>query len=110
MSHYLSQVVLHIVCACVNLVCVTTRKAVPLSSEEIAAVDAARTGGILAELAGAGSSRSEAAALHALVMLGLAKVKEASETRGYAALAASLDDEDRAYAAALRGRRRGGDK
>ena len=108
MSHLLSQTMLHIVYTRDILVDVTTRKAVPLSGEEIAAVDAARTGGVLAELAGEGASRSEASALHALVMLGLARVKEANESRGYAALAASQNDEDRAYAHALRGRPRGG--
>ena len=87
----------------------TTRKAVPLSTAEIAAVDAARTGGVLAELAGENAVRSESAALHALVVMGLAQVNEAEQARGYAALAASQDDEDRAYAAALRGRVRGGD-
>jgi hypothetical protein len=74
------------------------------------AVDAARTSGILAELAGESAVRSESSALHALVMLGLAQVKEASQARGYAALAASQDDEDRAYASAIRGRRRGGNE
>jgi hypothetical protein len=85
----------------------TARKAVPLSADEVAAVERVRTGGALAELAGQGAVRSEAAALHALVMLGLAQVNEHSQLEGYAALAASQDDEDRAFAAAMRGRRRG---
>lgn len=86
----------------------TTRKAVPLSDDEVTAVEAARMGHALAELAGQGAVRSEASALHALVMLGLAQVKEHARVEGYAALAASQDDEDRAYADAVRSTRRGG--
>jgi hypothetical protein len=84
------------------------RKAVPLSNEEISAVDDARSSGVLAQLTGdEGASRSEAAALHALVMLGLGQVKEHSMTTGYAALAESRDDEDRAFETAMRRRTRG---
>jgi hypothetical protein len=86
----------------------TTRKAVPLTPDEISAVDAARTSGVLTELAGESAGRSESSALHALVMLGLQTVKEHRRVEGYAALAAAQDDEDRAYGAAIRGRRRGG--
>ncbi len=85
----------------------TTRKAVPLTSDEISAVNAARTSGALAELAGESAGRSESSALHALVVLGLQTVKEHRSMEGYAALAAAQDDEDRAYGAAIRGRRRG---
>lgn len=86
----------------------TTRKAVPLSEDEVTAIEHARAGSALAELAGQGAVRSEASALHALVMLGLAQVKEHSRIEGYAALAAAQDDEDRAYAEAVRSTRRGG--
>jgi hypothetical protein len=84
-----------------------TRKAVPLDQAELDAVDQARTGGVLAELAGEDAARSEAAALHALVLLGLQAVRERQELHGYAAMAANLDDEDRAYYAAMRNRPRG---
>ena len=94
--------------ASVILEAMTTRKAVPLSTAEITAVEAARTSGILAELAGESAVRSESSALHALVVLGLNQVKEAVQARGYAALAASQDDDDRAYATALRARIRDG--
>lgn len=86
-----------------------TRKAVPLDDDDLVAIDAARTGGILAELAGEDAARSEASALHALVILGLRAVRERQELHGYAAMAANLDDEDRAYYAAMRTRRRGGE-
>jgi hypothetical protein len=92
-----------------NVSHMTTRKAVPLNEDEITAIDKARTSPALAELAGQSAVRSEASTLHALVMLGLAQVNERAQLTGYAALAASQDDEDRAYAVALRGRRRGGD-
>lgn len=84
------------------------RKAVPLTDEELAAVERARAGAALTALAGAESTRSQAAALHALVALGLQRVRDHDLATGYAALAATRDDEDRAYAAAIRGRRRGG--
>jgi len=90
----------------------TIRKSVPLTPDELAAIDAARTGGTtehdaLLELAGSGVDRSEATALQALVALGLAAVKDRVQERGYAALAAAQDDEDRAYRAAMRRRPRG---
>jgi hypothetical protein len=88
------------------------RKMVPLSPDEVAELDAARTEGTmehtsLTELAGTGADRSEAATLHALVALGLRTVHARALEHGYAALAASQDDEDDAYRSAMRGRRRG---
>jgi hypothetical protein len=90
----------------------TIRKSVPLTPGELAAIAAARTEGTaehdaLLELAGTGADRSEATALQALVALGLAAVKDRVQERGYAALASSQDDEDRAYQAAMRRRSRG---
>lgn len=86
----------------------TARKAVPLNSQEILAVDGVRTSSALTELAGEGAGKSEATTLHALVLLGLERVREVETVHGYAALAAAQDEEDHAYAAAMRGRRRGG--
>jgi hypothetical protein len=88
----------------------TIRKTVPLSAGEVAELEAARTDGTvehaaLTELAG--DARSESAVLHALVALGIRSVQERVLEKGYAALAASQDEEDEAYHAAMRGRRRG---
>jgi hypothetical protein len=95
---------------CDSICDMTTRKAVPLSSEEISMIEEIRVGAVFSELAGHEATRSEASALHALVRLGIAQVKEQEELVGYAALAAAQDDEDRAFAQAVRGRRRGGNE
>jgi len=85
------------------------RSAVPLSAEERAAVERARQSPVLAELLGQAPEvalPSEASALHALVVLGLRTVADAELERGYAALAASRDAEDKAYERAVRSDRR----
>lgn len=84
------------------------RTPVPLTAAELEAIERARAGGSLVELAGEGSIKSQAAALHALVVLGLERVHEREMEHGYAALAASQDEEDRAYRAAVRRRPRVG--
>lgn len=87
----------------------TSRKSVPLTGEELATVEAARTQGspanqALIELVGPAAIRSETATIQALVQLGANVVKERAMDHGYAALAAMRDDEDRAYEAAMRKR------
>jgi hypothetical protein len=84
-----------------------TRKPVPLTPDEVAALNEARNGQVLATLAGVPDIHSEASALHALVVLGLRQVQEANQLEGYAALAASHNEEDAAYASAMRRRTRG---
>jgi hypothetical protein len=83
------------------------RKAVPLSAEEAEAVNQAIMSGILGELTGEDVG-SEASALRALVRLGLQQVRERQQINGYAAWAANMSDEDKAYRVAIRSRRRGG--
>lgn len=83
------------------------RKAVPLSAAELAEIEHARSTGLLQAVAGQEAARSEAAALHALLRLGLERLRERGAEVGYAALAAAQDEEDAAFHAALRGRRRG---
>jgi hypothetical protein len=90
----------------------TIRKSVPLTADEAALVNAARTEGsaahdALIELLGPDATRSEAATLQALVHLGVTVVRERARDHGYAALAAAQTDEDRAFHAAMRRRPRG---
>lgn len=85
------------------------RKSVPLSPDELDALNAARTEGTtehdaLTELAGPAATRSEATTLAALLALGFTVVRDKANENGYAALAAEQDDEDRAYEAAMRKR------
>lgn len=87
----------------------TIRKSVPLTKDELAALKAARTDGTpvheaLAELVGPEAAHSEATTLQALIQLGFTVVKERAMDHGYAALAASQDEEDRDYEAAMRRR------
>lgn len=87
------------------------RKAVPLTQEELDALATVRTEGTalhgaLIDYAGGAAARSEASTLHALVAIGLAQLNERALAQGYAQLAAEADDEDRAYRAAMRKRRR----
>lgn len=89
----------------------TIRKTVPITAEELAILDASRTAGSAAhsamiELLGPDATRSEAAILHGALALGLAVIQERIAEHGYTALAAAQDDEDRAYHAAMRNRRR----
>ena len=90
----------------------TSRKTVPLTGEELATVEAARTEGTpanhaLIELVGPAALRSETATIQALIQLGASVVRQKAMDRGYAALAAMQDEEDRAYRAAMRRRPRG---
>ncbi|WP_141566422.1 hypothetical protein [Pseudonocardia sp. N23] len=87
------------------------RKAVPLTQEELDVLATVRTEGTalhgaLIDVVGDAALRSEASTLHALVALGLAQLNERALAQGYAQLAAEVDDEDRAYRAAMRQRRR----
>lgn len=91
----------------------TTRKTVPVTPEELAILEASRSQGspaydALVELVGPAATRSEAAALHGALSLGLSLIKERVAEHGYAALAAAQTDEDREFHAIMRSRRRGG--
>jgi hypothetical protein len=86
------------------------RKAVQLSRAELAEIERARTSGLVEAVAGTGAGRSEAAALRALVVLGLERVREHAAHAGYAALAASQDEADHAFHAAVRGRRQAAER
>jgi hypothetical protein len=88
------------------------RKTVSLAPDERDIVNAARTEGspahdALVELAGPDAIRSETATIQSLIHLGARVLRERVQQHGYAALAASQDDEDRAYYAAMRARPRG---
>ena|SRR5882757_8403039 len=85
------------------------RKSVPLTPDEVAALNAARTDGspaheALVELLGHDATGSEAATLQALVQLGFSVVRERAMDHGYAALAAMQDQDDRDYEAVMRQR------
>jgi hypothetical protein len=87
------------------------RKTVPLTAGELAILDAARTAGTtehqaLLDLAGAGADKSEAAALRALLSLGIATLEDRVAEQGYRELAAVQTEEDRAFHEAMRSRRR----
>lgn len=89
------------------------RKTVPITPEELAILDATRSEGspaheALTELLGPAATRSEAAALHGALSLGLSLISERIAEHGYAALAAAQTDEDREFHAIMRQRRRGG--
>jgi hypothetical protein len=85
------------------------RKTVPLSSQEAALIEHARTSGTplhraLVELGGESATRSEAATLHALVSFALTALREQAALHDYEQLAAARDEEDAAYATAMRRR------
>ncbi len=87
----------------------TVRKTVPLTREEAAMVERARTAGTalheaLVHLAGGEVASSEAATLHALVAFGLTALGEQVAMHDYEQLAASRDDEDREYERVMRRR------
>jgi hypothetical protein len=87
----------------------TTRKSVPLTEEELADLDLLRSPdtpehAALDELLSIGDNPSEASVLLALLRLGRQRVSEAVMERGYAELAASEGDDDRAAKRALRQR------
>jgi hypothetical protein len=90
------------------------RKTVPVTAEDTQAVERLREPAsayrtALAEILGVELSAdpSEAEVLQALIEAGRIAVEQKVMVGGYAALAAARDDEDRAYARAMRGRRRG---
>ncbi len=83
----------------------------PLRTQEIAIVERVRSAGTaeylaVREVAGIDlpNTPSEAESLHALLQIGIAAVEEKVMTNGYAALAASRNDEDHATTAAIRSR------
>lgn len=88
-----------------------TRKSVPLDTDELALAHAIQSGAtperaaIEALVGPLPAHVSEAQVIGALIALGAARVKEETIHAGYAALAATLDDEDRQFAAAQRARR-----
>ena len=88
-----------------------TRKSVPLDADELALAHAIQSGAtperaaIEALVGPLPVHVSEAQAISTLIALGAARVKEETIRAGYAALAATLDDEDRQFAAAQRARR-----
>jgi hypothetical protein len=87
----------------------TTRKSVPLTDEELADLRTLRAPdtpehAALDELFAIGDNPSEALVLLALLRLGRQRVQEAVLERGYADLATSQDDDDRAAKRALRQR------
>lgn len=80
---------------------VMTRKSVPLTPEQIETLSELRAPDtreheVAVEMVALSEHPSEAAALHALVTLGYRCLKDAVLERGYAELAASETDEDRA--------------
>lgn len=82
-----------------------------LTPAELELIELAREAGTswneaLVRLRGAEATRSEAATLHALIGLALAKLGDEVAMRDYEQLAASRDEEDEAFDAALRRRRR----
>lgn len=90
---------------------IEVRKSIPLTVEDQATLDRLRNQDTpeytaLTTLAGPDATRSEAATLHALILLGQQVIQEHALTLGYTHLAASQDDEDHAYHAAMRRRRR----
>ena len=88
-----------------------TRKSVPLPDDVIEVAHAIQAGSpversAVEALTGPLPARvSESQAISRLVALGAAQVRLATIEAGYAAYAASLNDEDRAYADAQRTRR-----
>jgi hypothetical protein len=87
----------------------TTRKSVPLTEEELADLDLLRSPdtpehAALDELLSIGDNPSEASVLLALLRLGRQRVSEAVMERGYADMAASEGNDDRAAKRALRQR------
>ena len=88
-----------------------TRKSVPVDGDELAVARAVLEDGTperaaIEALSGPLPGRiSEAQALATMLALGAQQVREAVIHAGYAAYAATLDDEDRRHAAVVRSRR-----
>lgn len=74
-------------------------------AERVARLTAPDALDALAALFGRHIPRSREAVLRALVVLALDSIDEQATAAAYEQLAASTDDEDRAHAAAVRGRR-----
>ncbi len=88
---------------------VKTRKSVPLEPGDMDRLARLLQGGTplrrcINSLIGS-EKFSDAALMHALVVAGMEHVEELAAEFSYAELAESMDDEDRAYRAALRTRR-----
>lgn len=85
-----------------------TRRSVPLEPADIARID--RISGdmeaLLARHVGKDVITSEAALMHALVLCGLETIEHEADEERYRALAASQDDDDRAFHDAVRARQR----
>jgi hypothetical protein len=87
----------------------TIRKTVPLTGQEAALVERARTHGTpqheaLIRLVGSDVPRSDAATLHALLAFALNALGEQIALDDYEQLAASRDTEDEGYERAMRRR------
>lgn len=89
----------------------TARKSIPLTAEDQAQLDRLRTPGTpeheaLSQMSGTPipDNASEAETLHALLSVGHAVIVERVMLTGYAALAATQDDEDRSARRAMRDR------
>lgn len=85
---------------------VKIRKSIQLDGEDKARIERLLTEPryrqALLDMFGAGAARSEAALLHTLLVAGLDRIDEQTADAGYAELAASEDDEDRAFHASMR--------
>ncbi|MGW6255400.1 hypothetical protein [Streptomyces sp. NPDC055085] len=92
----------------------STRKSIPITAEDQAAVakvrqhDSSERSALLAMGVDLSPQPSEAEVIHALLTAGRKAVEEGALAYGYSALAAHQDSEDIAYHAAMRARRRGG--
>lgn len=86
-----------------------TRKYVPLETADIQRVERIDVDRFLhavaARRAGVDAFSSEAALLHMLLVAGLDMIESEADEERYAQLAASEDDEDREFRAAMRTRR-----
>lgn len=88
-----------------------TRKSVPLDADELTLAERVRGHGtpereaVEAVIGRLPERLSEAQALAALMSVARSSVREQVTSAGYAAYAAAMDDEDRAFAAASRARR-----
>lgn len=90
-----------------------TRKSVPLDQEDERRLALVSTDETLCALAARhvharpNAALTEATIMHALVVMGLDALEREADEERYAQLAASQDDEDREFHAAMRLRRRG---
>ncbi len=89
----------------------TVRKSVPLHPQELELLDRVRSAGTpendaLREATGIEfpQGTSEAESLRAILKIGIATIEDRVMEHGYAAMAAERDEDDRAFAAAMRRR------